>query len=221
VKVAWVSGYCDFHQWNKYTNQKSGLIFLLKDTRYYIEILHKEGEQDDHCSVGCIKPGESDSVPSEIVPSSVLSPHIPKILPAAPTALTATADSPFRINLSWTDQSWNESGFLLEVKEDGGRFTEFDSVAANQTSYKVNGLSPDTRYCFRIRAYNSTGNSDYSDSACVTTGSALTGTVTHELWTNIPGIEISDIPLSTSPDIIDFMTTMETSQQWEITMDNE
>jgi len=214
IKAAWVYGYCDFHQWNKYTPQKSNQIYFEKDSRYYIEILHKEGGQDDHCSVGWIKPGESGSVPSEIVPSSVLTPHFPKILPAAPTGLTATADSPFRINLSWTDQSWNESGFLLEVKEDGGRFTEFDSIASNQTSYQVNGLSPDTWYYFRIRAYNSYGKSDYSDSACLTTGSALSGTATHELWTNVPGIEISDIPFSTYPDIIDHMTTLETSQQW-------
>jgi len=213
-KVAWVSGYCDFHQWNKYSTQKSGLIFLVKDNRYYIEILHKEGEQDDHCSVGWIKPSESDTIPSEIVPSRVLSPHIPKVLPAVPTSLTATAKSPFRINLSWTDQSWNESGFILEFKEDGGRFTEFDSVAANQTKYQVNGLSPNTRYCFRIRAYNSTGKSDYSDSSCVATGSALTGTATRELWTNVTGIEISDIPLSNSPDKIDSMTVLESFQQW-------
>jgi Fibronectin type III domain. len=131
-----------------------------------------------HCSVGWLKPGESGTVPSEIVPSSVLTPYIQAVLPAAPTNLTATTVSSHRINLNWTDASSNELGFRLEMRKEGEAFAEFAMITANQTSYQVTGLTPETKYYFRIRSYNLTGNSGYSDSVHATTFALPAGTVT-------------------------------------------
>ena len=47
------------------------------------------------------------------------SPHTSCCPPAAPSALTATAASPMQIDLSWTDNSDDESGFSIECSPDG------------------------------------------------------------------------------------------------------
>ncbi|HEX2958618.1 MAG TPA: PA14 domain-containing protein, partial [Chitinispirillaceae bacterium] len=212
--IASVTGYTAWKQWDKYTSQKSSPVSLVAGNRYYIEILHKDGEQDDNCSVGWLKPGENGTVPSEIVPSSVLTPYIPAVLPATPANLTATTLSSHRINLSWTDASYNELGFKLEMKQDGGIFSEFAMITSNQTSYQVTGLSPEKTYHFRIRSYNVTGSSGYSDSVSATTFALPAGTLTREVWTDVSGTLVSNIPVSTSANIVDAINLFETPQQW-------
>ncbi len=90
--------------------------------------------------------------------------------PAAPSDLVATAVSSSQIDLTWTDNSDNESGFKIEQSDDGGNsFTEIAVVPENDTDFSDTGLSPSTQYCYRIRAYNAGGNSDYSNIDCATT----------------------------------------------------
>jgi formylglycine-generating enzyme required for sulfatase activity len=92
--------------------------------------------------------------------------------PAAPTGLTATAVSASQIDLSWTDASNNESGFRIERKVGGtSSYIDIDSVGPNATGYQNKGLAASTRYVFRIRSYNISGFSQYSDTASATTQS--------------------------------------------------
>ena len=90
-----------------------------------------------------------------------------------PTGLTATAASGTRINLAWTDNSNNESGFRIERAPDvngaPGAFALIASVTANVTSYGNTGLPNGTRYWYRVRAYNAAGTSAYSNIANATT----------------------------------------------------
>jgi phosphodiesterase/alkaline phosphatase D-like protein len=92
--------------------------------------------------------------------------------PAAPGNLTATAVSSNRVDLAWTDNAGNESGFLIERSTDGVNFTQIATVTANVTAYSNTGLSAATTYYYRVRATNSAGNSGYSNSASATTGAA-------------------------------------------------
>lgn len=92
-------------------------------------------------------------------------------LPAAPSNLTATAASTSQINLSWTDNAGNEDGFRIE-RLVGGTWTEVGVVGANVTSWQDTGLAANTQYSYRVRAYNASGNSSYSNNASATTPSA-------------------------------------------------
>ena len=91
--------------------------------------------------------------------------------PAAPSDLTATGISSSQINLSWTDNSSDETGFKIERKIEGGSFLEITTVAANSTSDSDTGLAASSSYTYRVRAYNGNGDSDYSNEAPATTQS--------------------------------------------------
>ncbi len=92
--------------------------------------------------------------------------------PNAPSTLAAAAASSGGINLTWTDGSDNEDGFKVERSADGSTFTEVGTVTANIAAYSETGLAASTRYYYRVFAYNSTGNSAYSNMADATTQAA-------------------------------------------------
>ena len=74
-------------------------------------------------------------------------------VPAAPSNLTATAVDRNDIKLTWTDNSNNETGFEINNS------VTSNDVAANSTTYTWGGLKPGTYMCFKIRSYNSAGDS--------------------------------------------------------------
>ena len=73
--------------------------------------------------------------------------------PAAPSRLTVKAIDPHHIKLKWHDNSNNETGFEIN----NGVVSKH--VAANSTTYTWGRLAPSTYMCFKIRAYNSAGDS--------------------------------------------------------------
>ncbi len=92
-------------------------------------------------------------------------------VPAAPSSLTATAISRTQINLAWTDNANNETGFKIE-RCSGSNCTNFVQVAtvgANVTSYSNTGLTRNTTYRYRVRATNGSGDSAYSNIASAKT----------------------------------------------------
>jgi hypothetical protein len=87
--------------------------------------------------------------------------------PAAPSALgkprngTITWNS---VDLNWTDNSDNETGFKLYIAvASGGPFSLIKTVGAGVTSTTVGGLSELTWYWIKILAYNDDGNSGFSN----------------------------------------------------------
>jgi len=89
--------------------------------------------------------------------------------PAAPSNLAATATSATQINLTWTDNATNETGFVLERQIGSGAWTQIASLAAGVTSYSDTGLTASTQYGYRVMATNSAGDSASSNVANVMT----------------------------------------------------
>jgi len=95
---------------------------------------------------------------------------LPGVPPAAPGNLAAACVSRSQINLTWTDNSDNESAFRLERSTDAGAtWSVVAAIGANNSSYSDSGLSDSTMYYYRVRAENAYGNSDYSNTANATT----------------------------------------------------
>jgi len=95
----------------------------------------------------------------------------PPPLPAAPSGLSATAASSTQINLSWTDNSGNESGFRIERCRNPNctNFAQIAQVGAGVTTFADTTVNRNTAYNYRVRAFNAAGNSAYSNTASVKT----------------------------------------------------
>lgn len=123
--------------------------------------------------------------------------------PAAPSSLTATAVSASQINLAWTDNSSDETGFEVERSANGSTgWTNITTTAANATSYSNTGLSASTAYYYRVRAVNSYGNSSYTTTANDTTsasgvffqpdfGAAATVNGMYDDWNTVGSIAVA------------------------------
>jgi large repetitive protein len=86
--------------------------------------------------------------------------------PAAPTVLAATAVSTGQIDLTWTDNSSDETGFKIERREGMmGAYEEIGTAGADSVSFSNTGLDPSTEYYYQIKAYNLAGDSGYSNEA--------------------------------------------------------
>ena len=88
------------------------------------------------------------------------------------SGLTASANASYGIDLAWTDNASNESGYLIERSSDGG--TTWASVIAGGvdqgvTSFSDSTISSNTAYKYRVKASNDSCN-DYSNEASLTTG---------------------------------------------------
>ncbi len=90
--------------------------------------------------------------------------------PAAPSALTATAPSASQINLSWNDNSSNETAFQIErATQAGGPYATVATVGSNTTAWSDTGLSAGVTYLYRVRSAITAGYSAYSNEANATT----------------------------------------------------
>lgn len=89
--------------------------------------------------------------------------------PTAPSGLTAVATGYSTIDLSWTDNSGDETGFSIERSPDEITFVEIATVAANISTFEDTGLADDTTYWYRVSASNGAGTSAWSNTAFDTT----------------------------------------------------
>jgi hypothetical protein len=90
--------------------------------------------------------------------------------PLAPSNLTATAAAPTQINLTWADNSSDETSVVLE-RSTSSTFGTITSVTlgANTTSHADTSLAAGTTYYYRVKATNANGSSPYSNTASATT----------------------------------------------------
>jgi parallel beta-helix repeat protein len=99
---------------------------------------------------------------------------LPPALPW-PTTLSATTQSTTSIQLAWRDRSSNEDGFIVERSLDGATWVTLASVAADVTQFDDDTGLPATTYLYRVHAYNSQDQSDFTNIAAATTRAGGTG----------------------------------------------
>ncbi len=91
-------------------------------------------------------------------------------LPEAPSNLSATVASARKVNLMWSDNSTNETGFQIERKTGAtGEYGEIGVVSANVKRFTDSTVVGKTDYFYRVRSYNAAGGSDYTNEESVTT----------------------------------------------------
>lgn len=105
----------------------------------------------------------------------------PIVVPLDPSGLTSSSVGVTNVTLTWTDNSYNspttnnETGFYIERSPGGaGTWTQIGSVGQGVVTYLATGLTGSTNYDFRVRAYNTAGNSGYSNTYNVTTNAPPT-----------------------------------------------
>ncbi|MFV2013995.1 MAG: fibronectin type III domain-containing protein [Candidatus Heimdallarchaeota archaeon] len=92
--------------------------------------------------------------------------------PSAPSNIFSYSVNITSAQLSWTDNSNNETGFIVERSTSStGPFTQIETLAENTIGYEFTSLTAGTRYYFRVRAYNGGGNS-YSNIEAIRTADA-------------------------------------------------
>ena len=97
--------------------------------------------------------------------------------PAAPSDLLAIAFTTDWINMTWTDNSNSEEGFKVErcqgtavfCNANLSQFAEIAQTGPNMNYYGDMGLPAATTYSYRVRAFNVSGLSPYSNTSTATT----------------------------------------------------
>jgi uncharacterized delta-60 repeat protein len=131
-------------------------------------------------------------------------------VPLPPSNLYAIAISSYQINLSWQDNSVNETGFKIERKKKYEEmFVQIAVLPANVTFYIDTGLEANTTYYYHVKSYNSVGDSVYSNETYAVTTASTQGqfntqpniiSLTSSL-TNVPPLSTTTITcIATDPD---------------------
>ena len=102
------------------------------------------------------------------------------LAPAAATGLLAIAFTSDWINMTWTDNSNNEDGFKVERCQGTqsacdaapSAWSAIAQTGPNMNYYGDTGLPSRTTFSYRVRAFNVTADSGYSNTSTATTQSA-------------------------------------------------
>ena len=110
----------------------------------------------------------TDNMGAQDTDSATASVSASVTVPAAPSGLVATAASSTRINLTWTDNSSNETGFKVERASSAtGPFSQIGTASA--ASYSDMSAPVASTSFYRVSATNTAGTSAPSNVASATT----------------------------------------------------
>ncbi len=87
-------------------------------------------------------------------------PNSSNVIPQSPTNLIGIVNST-NVKLTWTDNSNNEIGFIIEKKGGGinGNFEVIGKVNANQINFDDPALDPSNSAQYRVKSFNDSGSS--------------------------------------------------------------
>jgi titin len=114
--------------------------------------------------------------------------------PAAPRDLRAAAASASVIELRWADVG-NETGYKIERRLDGSTtWRQVGTTSADVTTFRDATVMARRTYIYRVRAFNASGDSPYSNTAVATTprGDLVVGTGNGLLGTYFDNADFTD-----------------------------
>lgn len=91
-----------------------------------------------------------------------------QVVPNAPSNLSVNPTKKkddAKMKLQWQDNSGDESGFIVDRSLDGTSWITINSTADNVTEYIDEDLKYNTKYFYRVAAFNSNGKSAYTNIA--------------------------------------------------------
>ncbi len=80
-------------------------------------------------------------------------------IPPAPSSLTVSMVSTASLNVGWQDNSYNETGFRVQRSLDGSMWSDIATLPFDTRSFADASLEPNTRYYYRVIAFNGFGES--------------------------------------------------------------
>lgn len=137
--------------------EKPGSTITLSAGVYPIRALNFENTGSECLTVRWQGPGiTKQNIPDNALKDS----YTPPAALTAPSGFSAVAASFRQVNLSWADNSSNETGFeISRSSSSGGTYNVVSTTAAGVTSWSDNTLNPSTQYFYKIRAINNTSAS--------------------------------------------------------------
>ncbi|MEP0841575.1 MAG: right-handed parallel beta-helix repeat-containing protein, partial [Phycisphaerae bacterium] len=84
-----------------------------------------------------------------------------------PTNVLAIAIPPDRIEVTWTDNSRNEAGFIIQRNVNRLGWENYGYVSADVTAFTDTQIQPGMRHCYRVLATDGSANSPASIQSCV------------------------------------------------------
>lgn len=152
--IAYNNSWTNYQEWNKFSSQKSAGKNLIKDQKYYVEVIMKAAAGGDHLTVGWRKPSDGiGTEPFEIISGRVLGPYQDHRAPTIPVNLLASNITETSLDLNW-DSSTDDSGlagyYILQNDE------LIDTLLT--TSISITGLTSGLSYDFAIKAFDIYGN---------------------------------------------------------------
>ncbi|NJN33667.1 MAG: T9SS type B sorting domain-containing protein [Saprospiraceae bacterium] len=112
----------------------------------------------------------------------------PDELPAVPLSLRARTLSYDQIQLEWQYSSDLEQGFILERRTETSAYVEVARIEADELQYVDINLTPDTRYYYRLAAFNDSGISDFSNEVSAVTQKLIKVKASNQVTPNGDGI---------------------------------
>ncbi|MCF7890706.1 fibronectin type III domain-containing protein [Candidatus Bipolaricaulota bacterium] len=160
IRLTWVDNSDNENGFRVYRNGKR-IADLSPNTTEYVDTGLRENTSYTYRVSSYNQAGESSF-------STSLDVTTPVGIPSTPGSLRTKTLSPSRIKLNWEDNSDNEKGF--RIYRDGSRIS---TVGPNVTSFVHKGLQGETRYCYEVVAYNSSGESESTNRNCAMTQKSI------------------------------------------------
>ena len=107
----------------------------------------------------CVQFRDADGILSALYSQSINL----DVIPAAPNQLEVSSYSETSLFLSWSDNSSNESSFVIERSLDAVNYVAIATLASSSSSFADGGLVTGQLYYYRVKALNGSWESLYSE----------------------------------------------------------